>query len=193
MWGNWVETIGSINGYVEGLQKNKIEGTVTIIAFDDAEPALVIRDKVSIPYWETLSTETVSPRGGTPLYDALGTALQKASESNQDKVAVVVVTDGAENSSKEYTLASVKAAIEAGTKKGWEVLFLSADLNFNAKQYTQAFGLQASKFVNTSNLTRGMTMSNLASKTAIYASTADTIEAAAAMTFTVEEQAEAEQ
>jgi hypothetical protein len=192
MWSNWVETIGSINGYVDGLKKNKIEGTITIIAFDDAEPALVIR-KVSIPYWETLSPEVVSPRGGTPLYDALGNALRMASEANSEKVAVVVVTDGAENSSKEFNLASVKAAIDACTKKGWEVLFLSADLNFNANQYTQAFGLAASKFVNTSNITRGATMSSLAAKTAMYTQTDDMTVAAAAMTFTVEEQAAAEE
>jgi Mg-chelatase subunit ChlD len=194
MTSNWAETIGSINGYVEGLKKAGTEATLTLIAFDDSEPFLVVRDAVNIDWWSDVSVDEITPRGFTPLYDALGKTLQRAEQTNSDKVVVVVVTDGAENASREFTLNTVKAAITRATdEKHWEVLFLSADLNFNAQQYTNTFGLGAGKFINTSNATRGTVMANLAIKTSAYSAAEDVVVGATAMNFTEQEQKEAEE
>jgi Mg-chelatase subunit ChlD len=192
MTSNWAETIGSINGYVEGLNKGGNEAIVNVIAFDDSEPFYILRDAVSLETWTDIKDDEISPRGFTPLYDSLGKTLQKASEGDNEKVVVVVVTDGMENSSREFTATTIKKAVDDAKAKGWEIIFLSADLTFNARHYTDTLGLDSSKFINTSNATRGATMGSLAEKTLNYSRSLGDA-AGAAMSFTCEEQAIAEE
>lgn len=79
--------------------------------------------------------------GGTALYDAvcigvdsLGRKFDKMSEDERpEDVLFVIVTDGYENSSKEYRLADVKKRIETQTNVySWRFLFLASDIDVNA-------------------------------------------------------------
>jgi Mg-chelatase subunit ChlD len=76
------------------------------------------------------------PRGGTALLDAVGTAVQRTGEALSDlaegerpgEVVVMIVTDGHENSSREYTLPQVKDLITRQREQyGWAFMFLGAD------------------------------------------------------------------
>jgi hypothetical protein len=76
------------------------------------------------------------PRGATALLDAVGTAIQRTGESLAGKpeaerpgeVVVVIVTDGFENSSREYGLTQVKEMITRQREQfGWVFMFLGAD------------------------------------------------------------------
>jgi Mg-chelatase subunit ChlD len=46
------------------------------------------------------------PRGNTPLFDAIGECVRRV-EENGRAITVVVITDGMENASKEFTRESV--------------------------------------------------------------------------------------
>lgn len=184
---NWVETIGSINGYVEGLNKSNTDAEVSVVAFDTTEPYVVLREPQNALHWENMTPDIATPRGGTPLFDALGRML---GETTGDKVVIVVVTDGQENSSKEFTGETIKRAIKAAEAKDWQIIFLSADLNFDASHYTATFAMADSSFVNTSNATRGATMDSLSAKSAGYASASP---GEGKIGFTKEEQKKAEE
>lgn len=75
------------------------------------------------------------PRGGTALLDAIGRTINtvkaqiKAMDADDrpGEVVLVILTDGEENSSREYTLSAVKQLIEKRRAKGWQVVFLGAD------------------------------------------------------------------
>lgn len=78
------------------------------------------------------------PRGGTALLDgvgrfvtSVGEDLAKRKESKRpSKVLIVIVTDGYENSSKEYTANGVKALIEQQKDDyDWDFVFLGADID----------------------------------------------------------------
>ncbi len=85
-----------------------------------------------------LTRQTYVPRGSTPLLDALGRGINDIEASigklNDDerpeKVIIAVITDGQENSSREFNKEQVEKMIKSkSSKAGWEFMFLSADLN----------------------------------------------------------------
>ena len=76
------------------------------------------------------------PRGSTALNDAVvkslanleGRILAEPEDERPGRVAVVVITDGFENASKENKKQDVRDAIQRATEKfGWRFLFLAAD------------------------------------------------------------------
>lgn len=83
-----------------------------------------------------LNDGTYQPRGGTPLLDALGKtikstgrALKAIPEADRpDKIVFVVITDGEENSSHDYTKTQIKDMIEHQEKVyKWNFVFLGAN------------------------------------------------------------------
>lgn len=92
-------------------------GTRTVL--DDA-PIAEVKDLTEADYF---------PMECTPLYDAMGraiTALERKVKEG-DRVLVTVVTDGEENDSKEYSLASIRAMTERLRKKGWTFIYMGAN------------------------------------------------------------------
>lgn len=91
---------------------------------------------------------TLAPEGMTALHDAMGSGIILFSkeinelEEKPGKVIVVILTDGAENSSIEYDVDFVKQIVESRKKAGWEFLFLGAnqDAILTAKQFGIAKG-----------------------------------------------------
>ena len=69
-----------------------------------------------------------APTGGTPLYDAIATVISE--ETTGIPTLVVVLTDGYENSSKEYPrLADIQTLIKKQEDEGWTFTFLCAGLS----------------------------------------------------------------
>ncbi len=71
------------------------------------------------------------PNGGTPLYDALGHSLlrlerQIESDANHS-VLVTIITDGAENASREFTGSVIRQHIERLTQKDWVFTYMGAN------------------------------------------------------------------
>jgi len=162
----WTTAIESLNEYVKGLQKEKVEGDISITAFDTYHGQLGVTTRLedivenqSIAYFEPLKPDVLTPGGGTPLYDAAGIVMDRALERNSDRTIVVILTDGEENQSKEYTQAKIKEKVKTLEAKKWEVIFLGA--NFDVAQYTAAAGLGHGKF-------RNVDMSNVGQRTAMY-------------------------
>lgn len=86
----------------------------------------------------------LEPQGMTALHDAMGLGIKSLDKDitnlkeTPEKVIVVTLTDGAENSSCEYTASSVKKLVDAFQKvENWEFLFLGAnqDAITTAKQF----------------------------------------------------------
>lgn len=170
----WTTAIESLNEYIKNLQKEKIEGEVSITAFDTFHGALgtnvrledIVKNQ-SIAYFEALSPSVLIPGGGTPLYDAAGIVMDRALERNSDRTIVVILTDGEENQSKEYTQAKIKDKVKKLQDKKWEVIFLGA--NFDVATYTQNAGLSTGKFrnVDMTNLVARASMTNDLSKSTV--------------------------
>lgn len=123
------ETVDSINEYINELQKESVEGIITISIFDNRSIDIPI-SRVPINKLNKLDYEFLIPRGGTPLFDAIGAAIHDLSNFNNtdnEKKVLVIVTDGYENASQEYTSSAIKKLIEEKTEEGWLIIYLGAD------------------------------------------------------------------
>lgn len=128
------DTIGGTNVFLDEQRKAPGTATFTLHQFDDQFETPI--NGQDIQKVQNLTSKTFVPRGNTALLDAIGRAigetgsrLEKASDSERaGKVVFVIVTDGHENASHEYTPAKVHEMIEhQRTKYSWEFVFLGAN------------------------------------------------------------------
>ncbi len=131
----WSDAIGGVNAYVQGLAKNDTTKDifVTVAIFDTAGPFDVIRKNVPASAWDDIKSTEASPRGGTPLYDAVGRLVNTVEIDAPEKAAIVIMTDGQENASQEHNQESAKKLLDKCRDKGWQVLFLGSNFD-NAAQ-----------------------------------------------------------
>lgn len=126
----------------------------------------MLRTAVQPGNWTEVTDDEVSPRGMTPLFDAINRTISLAERDNPDKAVIVIMTDGQENSSKEVTHAGAKAALDRAEKRGWEVVFLGAEFaNFGD---ADAVGVSSNKQMAVSAGSLSVTQERLAKKARDY-------------------------
>lgn len=77
-----------------------------------------------------LSEATFVPRGSTPLYDAVGRAIGALEAAAPlGRVVMVIITDGEENASREWTRQAVLERVSDRRAAGWEFVFLGAGVD----------------------------------------------------------------
>jgi len=170
----WDEALSSVNAYaaavgkVEAGEADDLKTSVTLAVFDYQEGLQyeVLRKDIEPGSWTQVTNDEVSPRGMTPLFDAINRTITMAEADNPEKAVIVIMTDGHENSSKEVTREGVKAAIDRAEARGWEVVFLGAE--FSSFGDADAVGISGSKqmAVGSSNFTA--TQETLARKARSY-------------------------
>lgn len=101
---------------------------LTLVAFNSAETR-AIYDNIEVGKAEDVTAAQYSPSCCTPLYDAMGFSLTKLEKNVEKdaKVLITVITDGLENSSREYNGSSIKALVECLKAKGWVFTYIGAN------------------------------------------------------------------
>jgi hypothetical protein len=129
---NRAGTISGYNEYINALRGDKQgEYFVTLIQFDaplDAPELTVKYEEKPLADVPELKEVDYEPRGNTPLYDAIGECIRRV-ETKSRSVLTVVITDGLENASKEFSKDSIKRLIAEKEKEGWTFAFLGADID----------------------------------------------------------------
>jgi uncharacterized protein YegL len=133
-------TISGFNAQVETIKKlqeefPEQEFEVSLTIFDDVIDH--VQSHVTINNFESLSSARYTPRGATALLDAIGMSINQIRISNETKIlnnemsiVMVILTDGMENASREFTyhqIAKTIAELEATEK--WNFTFLGADID----------------------------------------------------------------
>ncbi|NLP48377.1 MAG: VWA domain-containing protein [Clostridiales bacterium] len=146
----------TIGGYNSMLEKQKaVEGQcrITTVLFDhDYE---LLHDRIDLEAVGPISGKEYQVGGSTALLDAIGRTIHKianvqkntAKEHRAEKILFVIITDGEENSSREYSAQKVKDLIEKQkTKYDWEFIFLGA--NIDAVETAGRFGIAPDRAVD---------------------------------------------
>ena len=129
------DTIGGYNGMLEKQKSGEGDVLVTTILFDDRSE--MIHDRVNIREIVPITDKEYYVRGCTALLDAVGDAIRHIEgihkyareEDRPGKTVFVITTDGYENASRHYGYNDVKRMIEQQKEKGWEFLFLGANID----------------------------------------------------------------
>ena len=120
-----VEPVEGLNNFFEE-QKTVASYTATLVLFNE-KPEFVFTNKASSEI-EKLSHDQYAPNGMTALYDAICSAIEKQKETQIDNVICVILTDGLENSSKEYDSKTTKNLITQMEKDhNWKFMYLGAN------------------------------------------------------------------
>lgn len=141
------DALGGFNQFLID-QKNFGDAHLTAIWFDNDFEVFydgMISKCQPITKWKT--------NGMTALYDAIGKTFAhvnpRFSRESPEKVILAILTDGEENSSKEFTMETAGNLIKEHQEKyGWDVIFLGAnqdvwktskDLNINTAVIYDAY------------------------------------------------------
>jgi len=147
------DAIGGFNAMIEEQKKIPGEAYLTLATFDDKYD-LVYECK---PLQEVPEANlmTFQPRGSTALWDAVGKTLEAASKRiGSERVIVVIITDGYENASSEYTADQVKGIVKDCKDSSWEFLFLGA--NIDSFEVGGAMGFAANQTFDYDSSGRGV-------------------------------------
>lgn len=137
------DAIGGFNTFLAEQKALDGKANLTLVLFDDKYEVPV--DRQDIQTVQPLTRETFVPRGMTAMNDAIGKALATLETYNPKKAIICINTDGAENASREYTSQQVKEKIKAAEAKGYQVVFLAA--NIDAFAAGGGLGIQAKNTV----------------------------------------------
>jgi hypothetical protein len=137
-----------------------MDGAIKHLLYEqEKEPGYVLVDIVTFdthiefPYTDSRPDDVkgpiITPRGMTALNDAIGSTVvalgekfaAKKEEDRPHQVIVVIVTDGMENSSREYTLPRVRELVlQQQEQWGWTFMYLAANVDAFATGSAYGFG-----------------------------------------------------
>lgn len=170
----WSETLNGFKTYVEDLKKdqekdNEVEYLFSLTTFDTQIETPYVGSNISDVDGGKLVD--FGPRGGTALYDAVGKTLQAIDDNKTltfEKAIVVIVTDGQENQSREWSKEALHAAIDDRIKRGnWTFTYLGTQPETWDDASALGMGVGASATYNAQNAnqtyaTMAMASSNMA-------------------------------
>ena len=156
-------TVSGFNEYIKGIRKEKILFTLTRFNTDGIKRA---HTNTPIKDVKNLTNESYKPTACTNLYDAIGQTIQDVKKKKGDEVLCIIMTDGEENASKEFTLEGVNKLMDEKKKAGWTFVYLGAD--HDAWDVGQKFGLSRDNVARYSKSKTVDTMSVLCANTVSY-------------------------
>lgn len=147
------DTIGGFNSMLKEQQAVEGEAVITTVLFDNRYELLY--DRIDIRAVSPLTEKNYTVGGNTALLDALGKTICKirdvqehtAENYRAEKVLFIIITDGEENASHEYSAERIKTRIEYQKQKyGWEFIFFGA--NMDAVMEAGKLGIAADRAQN---------------------------------------------
>ena len=147
------DTIGGFNSLIE--KQKKADGTCFVSTVLFSDKMQTVHDRVALKEIEKMTDKDYIPMGCTALYDAIGNTVAHITnihryireEDVPANTVFVIITDGYENASREYTHEKVKALVESKKEKdGWEFMFIGA--NIDAVETAAHIGISGDRAVN---------------------------------------------
>ena len=146
------DTVGGFNAMIEKQRKEGGECYVSTVLFDNRSE--VLHDRIPLSKIGKMTEKEYYVRGSTALIDAIGGAIKHISsihkyirpEDVPEHTVFVITTDGMENASHKYTSDEVKRMVNMQKEKGWEFLFIGA--NIDSVETAKKFGIDEDRAVN---------------------------------------------
>lgn len=140
------DVVGGFNAFISEQQADARPCAFTLLQFDTQGMDYLHQD-TSIHAVKPMQASDFLPRGGTPLLDAVGKAIADAAIRLErtrritipENQIVVVLTDGQENASTEYTKATLADLIARKEAEGWTFIYLAANVDAFSEARSMGF------------------------------------------------------
>jgi len=160
MMGLTESTIAGFNGFMKEQKNIADKATVSLVKFASGQDWAY--DMLPVKEVADLDTGTYRATGGsTALCDSIARSVHRAENQIKEmvdkpnNVVVVIITDGQENSSKEFNKGHITKLISAHEEKGWDFVFLGA--NQDAIAEGGSMGVRASNSMTYGATDEGVT------------------------------------
>ncbi len=128
MRGQEHRVVTSMNEYVAKLPDDT---HITVFKFDSERWDKFFDDNKK--EWKVMEVDDYKPGAMTPLYDKVSETIKHAEslskDKDNDKVMIMIDTDGIENASIEENQESIKVLVEQKKSAGWEFWFMANGLD----------------------------------------------------------------
>jgi len=130
------QAVSAMNETIQGVRKAQRANPeqnffISLVVFEGNGMSGVrtVRDRVPVENIEDIKQEEYRPGACTPLYDAMGYAINnlKKVTKKEDPVLVTIITDGMENSSEEYSGRAIKDLVSKQRECGWTFAYIGAN------------------------------------------------------------------
>ena len=122
------DVIGGFNSFLSDQKAMKDQAYLTTVVFNHDVNSLYKSKDIKLV--DDINRTTYKASGSTSLFDAIGSSVFSLQERTKtDKVMVIIMTDGYENSSRIFTGTKIKKIIEEKTSEGWEFVFAGANID----------------------------------------------------------------
>jgi hypothetical protein len=152
-------TIEAFNGFLTSQRQGAGSAWMTLVQFDNEYD--VVFNALPLDQAPELTDESFQPRGATALLDAMGKTMLSTGKrlgelpeaDRPGTVLFVTLTDGEENSSRDYELAQINSMItEQRDKYAWQFIFLAANQDAIATAAKMGIGAAQSLTMSASPL-----------------------------------------
>jgi uncharacterized protein YegL len=156
------DTIGGFNTWLAEQQKAGPNQKLTLVQFATGVTNMCVEKPIEEV--QPLTTTTYHADGpSTALLDAIGKTIKAVRDENKtDKVLFLIMTDGQENDSHEWTREGIKKLVEERQTDGWTFVYIGSDLagfaDAKSMGYSQTFvssSLDSHLYGTVSNATVG--------------------------------------
>lgn len=153
-------TIEGFNKFVKEQQAIPGKANLTLVLFDTT---YTVGQRQPLAHVVPLNADTYLPSGCTALLDAMGKAITETGKRLADtpeaarpnKVIMVVITDGEENSSQEHSRLQISNMVRHQEEKyNWKFLFLGA--NIDSFHEARMVGIQKHMAANFAHTPKGV-------------------------------------
>ena len=129
------DTIGSFNSNLSKHKEEDFKALVTTVLFNTEFKT--VHDRLLVKDVQPLTRKEYCASGCTALYDAVGMTIRHIEEIHRyirpedipDRVLFVIITDGLENSSSEFSGDQVREMVKNKKEAGWDFLFIGAGID----------------------------------------------------------------
>ncbi|MDO8896514.1 MAG: VWA domain-containing protein [Bacteroidales bacterium] len=103
---------------------------ITLVSFNSLAVKTILENE-DVSRLKEIDRSLYKPSAGTPLYDAMGNSIQHLRQLTDSltnfNVLVTILTDGEENSSREFSGKAIKKMIEELKQKNWTFTYIGAN------------------------------------------------------------------
>lgn len=172
MAGLETDTIGGFNSMIKQQKQLDKPALVTTVLFN--HQLEVLYEDLTLNEISIMTSKDYYVSGMTALLDAIGITIAKiknkhrylSEEQLPEKTLIVITTDGMENSSQEFDYQKVRQLVSEQKQKGWEFLFLGA--NIDAESVAERYGIGKENAVRYHSDKKGTELNFMAMSNAVH-------------------------